>query len=123
MSEENLWSRVQKTLIDNGIDTYPPAQKVGDCKDFYTVLKPSGATQKGTFSTEIHYYDLLCYAPRNKFVQLLDYVVRCKEVMAKEPIFPALMPTGVETPPFFDDTNNSYMISVQYRNNVRNTHL
>lgn len=120
---ESVWSLVQETLIDNGIDTYMPAQHEGDCKDFYCVLKTSGAAQIQNFSSEAHYYDLMCYAPKNKYLELLGFVDRCKEVMSREPIYPALMPTGVQTPDFFDDTNNSHMISVQYRNNVRNEHL
>lgn len=121
--EDNVWKIVQKALIDAGIDTYAPSTKTGDCKDFYAVLKFDGATQIGQFSSEKHYYTLLCYAPRKKYVQLLDFVRHCKEVMAREPIFPMLMPTGIETPSFYDDTVNAYMISVQYRNNVRNIHL
>lgn len=123
MASRSVWDITQRTLIDAGIDTYAPAQKKGDCKDFYVVLKDDGASQIGNFSSERHYYTLLCYAPRTKYLELMDFVNRCKEVMSKEPIFPMLMPTGVETPSFYDDTFNAYMISVQYRNNVRNTHL
>ena len=121
--EDNVWKITQKALIDAGIDTYPPAQKTGDCKDFYVVLKDDGASQIGSFSSERHFYTLLCYAPRKKYSQLLDFVERCKKVMAEAPIYPMLMPTGTQTPSFFDDSFNAYMISVQYRNNVRNIHL
>ena len=33
------------------------------------------------------------------------------------------MNTKEGMPSFYDDTFNAYMISIQYRNNVRNTHL
>ena len=118
-----VWDIVQKALIDAGIDTYAPAQKQGDCKDFYTVLKDDGSSQIGNLSSEYHYYTLLCYAPKNKYLGLLDFKERCKEIMAQPPIYPMLMPTGVETPSFYDDSFNAYMISIQYRNNVRNIHL
>lgn len=119
----NVWDITQKALIDAGIDTYPPGLKMGDCKEPYVVLKDDGAVQIGKFSSAYHYYTLLCYAPRDRYYELLDFVARCKEVMAKEPIFPMLMPTGTETPSFFDDSYNAHMISVQYRNNVREEHL
>lgn len=118
-----VWDITQKALIDAGIDTYMPSQKVGDCKDFYVVLKDEGATQIANFSSEYHFYTILCYAPRTKYLELTEFVDRCKKVMAEPPIFPMLMPTGTETGSFFDDTFNAYMISVQYRNAVRNTHL
>lgn len=119
----NVWEITQKALIDAGIDTYAPAQKKGDCKAPYCVLKDDGAAQIWNFSSEYHYYTLLCYVPRNQYPKLLDYVQHVKEVMAEDPIFPMLMPVGTETPSYFDDTYNAYMISVQYRNNVRNNHL
>ena len=118
-----VWDIVQKTLIDAGIDVYPPATYKGDCKAPYCVLKDAGSEPISEISSERHFYTLLCYVPRDKYVELADFKEQCKAIMAESPIFPMLMPTGIETPSFFDDTNNSYMISVQYRNNVRNIHV
>ena len=118
-----VWDIVQRTLIDAGIDTYAPSQHQGDCTDFYAVLKYDGSSQKGNYSSEQPYYTLLCYAPRNKYIELLDFVQKCEDVMAKSPIYPMLKPTGIKTPSYFDDTVNGYMISVQYRNMKRNEHL
>lgn len=120
---ESVWDTVQKALIDAEIDTYPPGQKVGDCTAAYCVLKDAGATNIPGYSSEEHYYDLMCYVPRDKYFSLAGFVAQCKEVMAQAPIYPMLMPTGIETPSFFDDTFNAYMISVRYRNNVRNPHI
>lgn len=123
MDDNTVWGITQKTLVDAGIDTYPPATKTGDCKEPYCVLRDAGSSQAGQFSTEFHYYNLLCYVPRKAYRSLREFVDRCKDVMAQPPIYPMLKPTGIETPSFFDDTNNSYMISVQYRNSVRNIHV
>ena len=119
----DVWNITQRALIDAGIDTYPPMTKQGDCKSCYAVLRNDGSMKKLSFSSETHFYTLLCYAPKGQYRELLQFVEHCKEVMAKEPIFPMLMPTGTETQVFFDDSFNAYMISVQYRNNVRNEHL
>lgn len=118
-----VWDITQKALIDAGIDTYAPAQKYGDCKEPYVVLKDDGAAKILDISSQYHYYTALCYVPREDYLALGDFVTRVKEVMSQSPIFPMLMPTGIETPSFFDDSFNAYMISVQYRNNVRNIHV
>lgn len=118
-----VWDTVQRALIDAGIDTYPPATHKGDCKSPYCVLRDGGSEPISKASSERHFYNLLCYVPRTKYTELAAFVERCKAVMAEPPIYPMLMPTGVQTPSFFDDTNNSHMISIQYRNNVRNTNL
>ena len=120
---DTVWDIVQKALIDAKIDTYAPGQKKGDCKAPYVVLKDDGAARVSGYSSEYHYYTTLCYVPKDDYFNLLPFVARVKAAMAEEPIFPMLMPTGTETPSFFDDTFNAHMISVQYRNNVRNTHL
>lgn len=118
-----VWDIVQKALIDAGIDTYAPAQKTGDCKSPYAVLKDDGSAAVLGYSSEYHYYTLLCYVPRDSYLELGDFVSRAKDIMSAEPIYPMLKPTGVETPAFLDDSFNAYMISVQYRNCVRNIHV
>ena len=118
-----VWDIVQRTLIDNGIDTYPPAQKTGDCKSPYVVLKDEGSTPVIGMSSEYHYYTILCYVPKDDYTMLSQFVAEVKQVMSKSPIYPMLKPTGTETPSFFDDSFNAYMISVQYRNCVRNIHV
>lgn len=119
----NIWDIVQQTLVDNEVDTYPPDVKYGDCKAPYAVLKDSGSAKIAQFSSQYRYYELLCYVPKGAYKDLMPFVDKCKEVMARQPIYPMLMPTGTETPSYFDDTYNAYMISIQYRNNVRNEHL
>lgn len=120
---EAVFDIVQRTLIDEGIETYAPGQKKGDCTSPYCVLRDSGAVMINGLSSERHYYTLLCYVPNDSYYELADFVARCKAVMDKPPIYPMLMPTGTETPSFYDDTNDSVMISVRYSNNVRSTHV
>lgn len=123
MAERTVWNIVQEALIDAGIDTYEPGQKQGDCKKPYAVLKDDGSAQIMNLSSEYQYYTILCYVPKNQYRDLQPFVKRCEEVMAQPPIFPMLMPTGSKTPSFYDDKFNAHMISIQYRNNVRNVHL
>jgi len=122
-ASNNIWLTVKKALIDAGIDTYAPQTKQGDCKAPYAVLKLDGGAKAGSFSSEYQYYTILCYVPINQYAKLKPFVNKCKDVMSVAPIYPMLMPTGTETPSFFDDTYNAYMISVQYRNIVRSEHV
>lgn len=121
-TDKTIWETVSDTLIEANIDVYPPAIKTDECTAPYAVLKEDGAAQISTFSSEYHYYTLMCYVPKDTYTELARYVKQCKDVISSQ-LFPLLMPTGLETPAFFDDTVKAHMISVQYRNNVRNIHL
>ena len=123
MEERSVCDLIQETFIDAGIDTYLPAQKKGDCKEPYVVIKDDGAAKVLGYSSEYQYYTLLCYVPKDSYRDLMGFVKECENLMAQPPIYPRLMPTGTKTPSFYDDSFNAHMISVQYRNNVRNKHL
>lgn len=123
MDQSTVWDIVQKTLIDNGIDTYSVGQHKGDCLKPYTVLKPDGSMQISGCSSEYHFYTLMCYVPYRKTRMLDEFVTKCKSIMDMIPVYPMLLPTGTETPEFIDDTNHAAMISIQYRNAVRNEHI
>lgn len=118
-----VWDIVQRALIDAEIDAYPPGKHKGDCKEPYVVVKDAGSAQLPGYSTENHLYNILCYVPLSDFLELSEFKERVKAVMAAPPIYPMLIPTGIETPSFLDDTVNGYMISIQYKNHVRNSQL
>lgn len=122
MEEKTIWERIAEALLDSKIETYPPATKNGECTSRYVVVKANGSSQAGTYSSEYHYYTLLLYVPQNEYTSLERFKAEVKEIMHNK-LFPMLMPTGLETPDFFDDTYNAHMVSIQYRNNVRNKDL
>lgn len=109
-------------LKENGIDAYPPATKKGECTKEYVVVKNSGASQIGTYSSEVHYTDILCYVPQNKYTSLERFKNRVKEIIHNN-LYPRLMETGTETQDYFDDDIKGFMVSFMLRNNVRNRYI
>lgn len=120
--DKTIWQRIADALTLHGIEVYPPAMKQGECKSEYVVLKEDGASQMGSYSSEVHYYTFLCYVPKNKYTQLSRYKKVVKGIIATD-LHPMLMPTGQETPDFYDDTVKAHMVSIMYRNSVRNPQL
>lgn len=105
---------IYKHLKKDGFDVYFPAQKAGECKAPYVVVKESGTTQYLDFSSAAVLYDLLCYVPKSKYSELQPFVTRVKESM--KGLWPMITPMNYEVPSFYDDTVDAHMISVQYRN-------
>lgn len=120
---ESVYDIVQRALIDGGIDVYPPSAHKGECTKKYAVLKQDGGSKLGNFSSEQVYYTLMCYVPREEYFQLEPFVAECEAVMALQPIYPMLIPTGQRTSSFFDGTINGHMVSITYRCNKRNIHV
>lgn len=113
------WDIAFSLLDSNGFDVYPPYTKVGECKKPYVVLMATSVSKATGLSTEYHFYEVLCYA--NLYTEVMQVVADVKECMQK--VFPLFMPTGQETPPFYDNDVNAFMVSIEYRNNARNKFL
>lgn len=113
-----IWQNMADKLIANGIEVYPPATHKGEVTKPYCVVKDEGGVKLGRFSTQQRYYSLYCYVPYDKYTELQDFVEKCKA--AVEELVPMIMPTGQETPSVLDPSSNSYVISVEYRCNLRN---
>ena len=109
-------------LKDNNIDAYPPATKKGECTKEYVVVKNAGSSQIGTYSSEVHYTDILCYVPWNKYTDLEKFKNRVKGII-HEGLYPRLMETGSETQDYYDEDIKGHMVSFMLRNNVRNKYL
>lgn len=118
----NIWEIIQKKLEENSIKVYPPATHKGECKEQYVVLRQSGSSQLGNFSSEIVYFDFLLYVPYNKYQTLDDFERTVKNVIDTQ-LYPMLMPTGNNTPDYYDDEIKGHMRSFKYRIVRRNKHL
>lgn len=119
---ETIWEKTFKVLKNNGIEVYPPATKEGECKSNYVVIKSDGSSQISTFSSQTNYYSIMMYVPKAKYSQLDRFANEVTEIIASK-LYPDLMPTGQETPDFYDDTVKAHMRSIMYRVNKRNEHL
>lgn len=110
-----VYDKVYDHIKNSGVDVFVPGVHEGDCETPYCVLRDFGASQLDNFSTQQVIYILYCYT--KNYSDLYDFVEKCKGIM--DGIAPLVLPTGQETPSFFDDTNKAYMVSVQYRFNRR----
>lgn len=122
MEEKTVWEIVAETISAHGIDVYPPALKQGECKSEYLVIKEDGSNQIGSFSSENRFYTIMCYVPKERYTQLSRLKSTVKNIMSSE-VYPMLIPTGQETPEFYDNTVKAHMVSITYRNSVRNPKL
>lgn len=107
-----IYELIFDTLKESGIDVYAPDTHKGKCISPYVVLKKVSANQFVKYSTQLAYYDILCYAKNH--TECISFMEKVKSVMKKVQFH--VMPTMNETEPFFDDTVNAYMGSVEYRN-------
>jgi hypothetical protein len=114
-----VWNKTQKYLESKGFTVYPPSTKNGECTSDYLVLADANSTQIGTFSSEYHYYDILCYSKTYTGVLKLNDSMK----VAMKEFVPQLMPTGNETQAYYDTEVKAFMISVEYRANCRNKNL
>ena len=117
-----IWETIQTKLEEHGIKTFPHGLATGECKENYVVLKESGSTQISNYSSERVYFDFILYVPKNKYNILSVFEDQVKAVL-DEQLYPLLMPTGQNTPDFYDDDKKAHMRSFMYRINRRNKHL
>ncbi|NLZ46397.1 MAG: hypothetical protein GX896_06855 [Clostridiales bacterium] len=102
-------------LKAQGVETYFPNQKTGECLSPYVVIKFAGGNDYANYSSRVDYYDLLCYVPENKYSELIPFKNQIKEYM--KALYPMFVDTGYESPSFLDDRVKGHMMNIQYRNN------
>lgn len=112
--EESRIKDIYAHLQSNGIDTYFPSQKGGECISPYVVVKQGVSSRYSEYSTTITYYDLLCYVPKEHYGDLHPFVERVKSLMGG--LSPMIKPTYSQTAPYYDDSLKAHMTSVEYRN-------
>lgn len=111
---ESRWQDIFKHLKAAGFEVYPPGVKIGECMSQYIVLKNDGSTKHENFSTDIDLYAVMCYVPRDRYSELEPMIQRVKQVM--KGLVPMILPYGIQTPSFYDDTYKAHMVSISYKN-------
>lgn len=105
---------IYKFLQSKGHEVYFPAQKVGECKKPYIVIKDEGLTQLLNFSSKLQLYSIMAFVPGTRFGDLEPLINQVDEEMKE--LFPMIKSTNFRTPSFYDDVIKGHMISSQYRN-------
>lgn len=109
----NRWQDIYLHLKES-FDTYSPGIKLGECKKPYIVVKNDGSTKHPSFSTDIDLYAVMCYVPKQNYSSLETLIQQVKKEMKE--LEPMIMPYGLQTPSFYDDTLKAHMVSISYRN-------
>lgn len=113
MAESRLLD-LYEFLQSKGHEVYFPAQKTGECKKPYLVIKDEGLSRFQQFSSKLQMYSIMAFVPGVRFGDLEPLIDRVDEEMKE--LFPLFVSTFFRTPSFYDDTVKGYMISSQYRN-------
>lgn len=100
--------------LKESFDTYSPGIKLGECEGPYVVVKNDGSTKHPNFSTDIDLYAIMCYVPKQSYSSLETLIQQVKKEM--KGLEPMIMPYGLQTPSFYDDTLKAHMVSISYRN-------
>lgn len=111
------WQDIYAHLAKDGFDVYSPGIKVGECASEYVVVKNDGSQRVLGYSTDDDMYSVMCYVPRLQYSKLEPFVMRVKESMKK--LQPMVVPTGAQTPSYYDDTYKAHMVSIEYKNHKK----
>lgn len=91
-----------------------PGQKQGECDSEYLVVRDGGLTQYQQTSSDMRLYEILAFVPKDMYSSLEVLIDQVKQDMKE--VYPTFVSMHYETPPFYDDTVEAWMSSVQYRN-------
>lgn len=112
--EGSRWQDIYSHLENAGFEVYPPGIKVGDCTAEYIVVKNDGSSRHSSLSTDMDLYSIMCYVPKKKYSALEPMVQKVKKAMKE--LEPMVVPYGMQTPSYFDDSFKAHMISIEYVN-------
>lgn len=119
--DKTLWEIISDKLIENDIPVYPPAIKVGECKEPYVVLKQDGTTAISGISSKRGYYMVMLYVPQNQYQELDRFERKVTEVLNE--LVPMIMPVGQSNTDYYDDNFNAHMRYFLYRCSIRDRYL
>lgn len=114
MEAKSRWQDIFDNLTEYGFDVYSPSTKVGECKEPYIVVKNNGSNRYRNYSTDEDLYSIMCYVPASKYSNLEPMIQEVKKAM--KALEPMIMPYGMQTPSFYDDSYKAHTVSIIYKN-------
>lgn len=111
---ESRWGDIFTHLKNKGYDVFSPGVKVGDCMEPYIVVVNNGSTSHVLASSDVSLYSVICYVPKQRYGDLEPMVQAVKKCMVE--LQPMILPYGLETPSFYDDSYKAHMVSIEYKN-------
>lgn len=107
-----MWEKIFKKLKEKGVEVYSPSTKSGECTKPYVVVKISGLNSHAVISSNLEYYDVMCYVPKDQYSTLEGYKSKVKKVLKE--LYPMVKEASSETPSYYDDTYKAHMVSIMY---------
>lgn len=105
---------IYNCLKKANIPTYLQGQHTGECRNAYVVVKPGIVAPYLQLSTNVCYYELLLYIPKDHPTQIETFKETVKTAMLD--IYPMLSFADSESSPYFDDSVKAWMVDLTYRN-------
>ena len=96
------------------IQTYLQGQHKGMCKNAYVVVKPGIVAPYLQLSTNVCYYELLLYIPKEYPTQVESFKDTVKKAMLD--LYPMMIFADAESSPYFDDSVEAWMVDLTYKN-------
>lgn len=112
--QESRLKDIYKHLKSKNFDVYFTGQHKGDCINPYVVIKQGVSSKFQDISTNIDYYELLVYVPKDKPSQIETMLAEVE--LAMKELYPMIKSQNERTEMFFDDTVNGWMRSTLYSN-------
>lgn len=100
-------------LKSQNFDVYFTGQHTGNCIKPYVVVKQGISTAFPGLSTNVDYYDIMCYVPKDTPSRLQEYIKSVEDALLQ--ISPMIKTTNEITSPFFDESVQGWMSSMIYQ--------
>lgn len=111
---QSRWQDIHLHLKAKGHNIYSPETKTGECTSPYIVVKNDGSSKHTSFSTDVDLYAVMVYVPKQEYSKLEPLVQQVKRDMKE--LEPMILPYGMQTPSYYDDSVKAHMISIEYKN-------
>lgn len=98
-------------LKSAGVDVYFPGTHEGECTSPYAVIKKLSSSQFGTYSSDIHYFEVLCCAPVVSACYELAEAVQT----ALKTIYPTAKSTRNVSEPYYSENITGWMVQLEYK--------
>lgn len=92
------------------VPVYFPGTHKGECTSPYAVIRKLSSSQYVTYSTDVHYMEVICCAPNiSGCFELAD-----KAKAGLRTIYPTVRSTRDVSEPYWSDTSRCWMVQLEY---------
>lgn len=112
--KRTVTEQVYDKLKEAEFDVYVPGQHKGDCTSEYVVVQDAGNVNTTNLRVKTKTFNILCYVPSSRYFDLEYFTEKVIDTLRE--LYPMIIETGNENPPYFDESVNGWMTSIEYEN-------